>query len=459
LPDSPENLLLRGELAALRTGIIIHHNDPAEIIQEAEEALAYLPKDNLISRARVYMALGTAYAYSNEMQRALETYERGRDLALIAKNPFLATANIELITELLFYRQGRLKDASKNLGQILGLGRKKDGTYQTFTGAAHILLAEINLEWNNFELASRYLEKGFELLQLGGIGYTLTHCYCAAARIKLTFGEIDQALEYLRLATQAAQTSPLMHFQIHLLACQVNLALQLGDVEKALQWVSGEKCELPKTLPSHLREIQQISLAKILLTQGKFTETIEILDEIQLQAESAQRNAYVIDIYLLKALAFQELHKPDTAIENLKNALLLAAPEGYIQKFIEYGKPLQHLLMNTAKTSISSNYAVELLSAFDLQDQPDIAGASVKSEGLVQTGRVAPATSPLIEPLTNREFEVLRLMADGLTYNEIAVRIMVSLNTVRTHVKNIYSKLFVHKRSQAIAKARVLNIL
>ncbi|MFC1996515.1 hypothetical protein ACFLXI_02770 [Chloroflexota bacterium] len=169
-PVSPENLALRGELAALRTGIIIYHNNPDEIIQEATEAFTYLPEDNVISRSRVYMALGTAYAYKDEMQKALETYERGRDLALNANAPFLATANIELLTEPLAYQLGRLKDAAENLTQILALGKAKDGTYQAFTGAAHVLLAEINLEWNNYVEASRYLEKGFELLRLGGSG-------------------------------------------------------------------------------------------------------------------------------------------------------------------------------------------------------------------------------------------------------------------------------------------------
>jgi LuxR family maltose regulon positive regulatory protein len=459
LPNSPENLALRGELAALRTGIIIHHNDPVEIIREAEEALEYLPEGNLVSRARIFMALGTAYAYSDDVQKSTETYERGRDLALKANAPFLATANIELLTEPMVYHQGKLKAAVKNLTQIIELGKAKDGSQQAFTGAAHVLLAEINLEWNDFEAAASYLKKGFNLLQLGGIGYTLTHCYCAAARIKIAFGETVTAIEYLQSATQAAQTSPLMHFQIRNLACQVNLALHLGETKTALQWASGDMCALPDKLPAHLHEIQQISLARVYLAQGKTEQTIEILDGINHKAESAGRVLHLIYINLLKALAFQEIGEIAAALECLISAISLASPEGYIQTFVEHGESMERMLREAIRRGIAPNYVNKLLSAFDSKDQPDIETSPAKTSSVVQIKRDQPTTSPLTEPLTDRELEVLHLMVEGLTYNEIAGQIMVSLNTVRTHVKNIYSKLFVHKRSQAIAKAKDLNIL
>lgn len=446
LPASPENLALRGELAALRTGIIIHHNDPDEIIQESEEALTYLPEENPISRARVYMALGTAYAYSDDMQKAAATYQLGRDLALSANNPFLATANIELLAEPQVYHQGRLQDAAQNLAQILELGKMADGDYQVFTGSAHILLGEINLEWNNLGSASHYLEKGFKLLQKGGIGYTLTHCYCAKARFKLTVGEIDQAIEALQAATKAAQASPLMQFQMRNLACQVKLALYLGDMNTAFQWAMGEKCTLPERLPIHLYETQQISLARVYLAQGNFKKTMETLNRIHPQAESADRKAHLIDIYLLKALAYQEQNESPTAIECLEHALSLGEPEGYVQTFVEQGEPMAHLLQAASERGIAPAYVDRLLTAVSTQEQP-----------IPPTPTHSP--SPLAEPLTEREQEVLHLMAEGLTYNEIAGRITVSLNTVRTHVKNIYSKLGIHKRSQAIAKARDLHLL
>ncbi|MFC1996516.1 LuxR C-terminal-related transcriptional regulator [Chloroflexota bacterium] len=283
----------------------------------------------------------------------------------------------------------------------------------------------------------------------------MTHCYCAAARIKLAFGETNRAIEYLQSATQAAQASPLMHFQIRNLACQVNLALHLNDIETALQWAAGENCELPEKLPSHLHEVRQISLARVYFAQGDLEKTMQTLDRIQSQAESAGRMAHVIDINLLKARGLQEQNKSTAAIECLESALSLAAPEGYIQTFVDYGKPMKHLLRRLAEDGADPIYVNKLLSAFDAKYQPE---SSVQTEILEDFGSTAVST-PLEEPLTDRELEVLRLMAEGLTYREIANQIIVSLNTVRTHVKNIYSKLDAHKRSQAIATARELKIL
>jgi LuxR family maltose regulon positive regulatory protein len=329
----------------------------------------------------------------------------------------------------------------------------EDSTYQTFTGTAHVLLAEINLEWNNYEKASRYLEKGFDLLQLGGIGYTLTYYYCIAARIKLALGDTDGAIEALQAAAQATPASELMQFQIRNLVCQANLALLLGNTKTAVQWAAGDLCELPDSLPAHLHENQQISLARVYLAQGDLHKAVKILDQIQPGAESAGRIAHLIDIYILKTLASQACGEFAAAMDCLEKAISLAAPEGYIHKFLEHGESMQFLLQKAAERGITPVYVKNLLSAFEAQDHPVFLG---KPEGI---GDTMLSTPLLIEPLTARELEVLHLIAEGLTYNEIADQILVSLNTVRTHVKNIYSKLVVHKRSQAIAKAKELDIL
>jgi LuxR family maltose regulon positive regulatory protein len=461
LPSSAENLVLRGQLSAILAGIITSHNDPSRIIREAEEALTYLPEENLLSRARATIALGIAYAYSDEIQKAMTTYQQTRDLALRAKNPFLATVAIELIAGIQIYHQGRLKDAAQNLKQALELGKRENGTYYAFTGLAHSLLAEINLEWNNLEVATNYLDTALELVQRGGIGHSLIHTYCAEARLKLAHNEINLAIEALQSADQAAQANPLVQFLIHNLACQVKLALHVGDTEAALRWAGGHKGKLSESLPVHLHEFQQISLARVYLAQEDFMKTIKTLDGIHSQAEAASRIAHVIDIQLLKAQAFKGLNKTETAIECLESALILAEPEGYMQKFVEHGVPMARLLREAAERSTLPSYINSLLAAFDAQREPVGTTSQRQVGGPEVVSSRAPTLSPSspFEPLTERELEVLCLMAEGLTYNEIADQILVSLNTVRTHVKNIYSKLFVHKRSQAIAKARDLNLL
>jgi LuxR family maltose regulon positive regulatory protein len=461
LPSTAENRALRGELSAILAGIITSGNDPHRIIQEAEEALTYLPEENLLSRARATLALGIAYAYSDEVPNAIRTYQQSRDLALGAQNPFLATVAIELIAGIQIYHQGSLAEAARNLEQALEWGKRKHGTYYAFTGLAHSLLAEINLEWNELAAATRYLETGLDLVQRGGIGHSLVHTYCAQARLKMVLGETEAAREALRTADQAAQANPLMQFLIHNLACQAKLALHLGDTEAALRWASGSEHKFPKRLPVHLHEFQQIALARVYLTRDDIKRTLETLALIHPQAESAGRTAHLIEISILEALAYQALNDSAAAVECLQAAINLAAPEGYVQMFLEHGEPMARLLRGLVERGMATAYANKLLTAYEAQKQfvdPESRTVTAAPE---RTGRGASplTTSPLIEPLTDRELEVLHLMADGLTYNEIAGQITVSLNTVRTHVKNIYSKLLVHKRSEALSRARDLDLL
>jgi LuxR family maltose regulon positive regulatory protein len=442
LPPSPENLALRGELGAILAGVITSRNDPPRIIREAEEALTYLPEEKLLSRARASIALGIAYAYSDELDKATETFQQTRDMALGAKNPFLVATAIELLSGIQSYHQGRLRAAAQNLTQILELGRATDGTLQAFTGMAHGLLAEINLEWNDLEAASHYLEKGIELVQQGGVNHSLIHTYCAQARLNLALGERDRAVEALRSADQAARATPMVQFLVHNLACQVNLSLHLGDTETALQWATGARSGLPESLPAHLHEFQQIALARVYLAQGDLEETVETLNRIHRQAESAGRMAHVIVIDLLKALANQDLGDTTAAIECLESSLSFAAPEGYVRTFVDHGAPMAQLLNKAAVQGIMPQYTGKLLSAFGVEQR---AGT--------------PPPQSLVEPLSPRELEVLQLLAKGLSNREIGERLFLALDTVKGHNYRIYSKLAVKNRTQAVNKALALKII
>jgi LuxR family maltose regulon positive regulatory protein len=443
LPDSPEHLALRGELAALLTGIIVYRYDPPRVFQEAQEALAYLPEDDLNSRARVHIALGTAYAYAGDLQKAGETYQLTKGLALEAGNPFLATAANDMFAEIKIYHSGRLKETAQTLPQVIELGRMGTGALQPFTGTSHILLSELNLEWNNLEAASDYLGRGLALLRQGGIGYSLTHSYCAKARLELALGKIEQALESLSSATEAALAFPLTHMLVHNLAYQVKSALFLGHTEPARRWIMGDVHALPKDLPAYLDEIQLTAFARVYIAQGDLELAIEILDDLHLQAANAGRVAHVIEICLLKALAFQELGKLDAAVENLESSLSIAAPEGYVRTFVEQRAPAARLLAEAATRGIMPQYTAKLLLAFPPEER-------VHSQHPVQN---------LVEPLTPRELEVLSLIARGLSNREIGEKLHLALDSVKGHNYRIFGKLDVHSRTEAIARARELNLL
>jgi LuxR family maltose regulon positive regulatory protein len=450
LPNSPEYLALRGEAAALLTGIITYYNDPPRIIREAQEALKYLPDDNLISRARVFIALGTAYAYSDEIQQATQNYQKARDIALKAGNPFLGAAAIEMLAGMQIYHQGGLRGAAQNLEQILELGRTKDGSYQPFTGTAHTLLAEVNIEWNNLDAAARLLETGVGLIQKGGIQYSLTHTNCTKARLKIALGEMESALEALRDAETASKSSPLMHILIHNYACQVKFALGMGDIETASRWAKADstvmKYEIPKNLPNYLCEVQKIALAHVFLAQGEMEKALETLNDIYIQAETAGRMRHIVEICLLKAIALKELGRSEDAFAAFENCIALAEPEGYVRLFLEAGETIVDLLKMVRGRH--EEYVSELLASFDGQK------VKVESDAVHR-----PGGEELVESLTEREMEVLRLMCEGYSNQDIADEIIVSVNTVKKHTSNIYGKLGVRNRAQAVLRAHEIELI
>jgi LuxR family maltose regulon positive regulatory protein len=464
LSPSAENDLLRGELAAMLAGIAVLREDTSRVFEEAEEALAYLPEEDLISRARTYVALGTAQAYDNQMETALQTWRRARDLALQAENPFLAAAAIEILAGTLIHHQGHLQEGAQALQEVLDLGIKPDGTRLPFTGTAHALLAEVYLERNDLDAATDYLEEGIRLVQQGGIGYSLASTYCTKARLCRAQGDVEGALEALRTAEAATGTHALCHFVIHLLACQVRTRLWLGDVETALQWAEGNAAtvqgELPEPLPIFLREIQRVALARVYLARGEIERALATVEDVDHQAQAAGREARVIEIGLLRALAYQAQGNTDAAFASLQQSLRLSKPKGHIRLFVEEGQALRFLI-SEFRVWIEGkpgqrrlrDYVDRLLKAFR-----EAAGDDGQSIDLPDPSVVGRPSFVLPEPLTNRELEVLRLICQGHSNQQICEALVVSLNTVKKHSSHIYGKLGVSSRAQAIIRAHELGL-
>jgi LuxR family maltose regulon positive regulatory protein len=246
---------------------------------------------------------------------------------------------------------------------------------------------------------------------------------------------------------------------IHQAARQVRLRLALDDVETALQWAKGDprtfKRDITDSLPTYLREVQQVSLARVYLAQDEYDRVLAIFDRMRAQAQAAGRKAHVIELCLIKALALQAQGHTDAAIEALEQSLSLAAPEGYVRLFLEEGEPLATLLRQVAARGNAPDYANRLLEAFDVLE-PRRARPTLPHP----TRRPSSAESvTLVEPLTRRELHVLQLIHEGYSNQEIAEELVLALNTIKRHTSNIYSKLGVNSRTQALAQARQLGLL
>ena len=189
--------------------------------------------------------------------------------------------------------------------------------------------------------------------------------------------------------------------------------------------------------PGYLRELEHIPLVRLLIAQGKLDGALQMSKRLLDATQSAGRVSRLIKVLVLQALAFQVAGDTGRTLLALGRALSLAEPEGYVRTFVDEGAPMAALLRQALSQGIAPHYASRLLAAL----------------------KVPAVTQPLVEPLTPRELEVLRLIAAGLRNQEIADQLVISMPTVKRHISNVYTKLDVHSRTQALARARELDLV
>jgi LuxR family maltose regulon positive regulatory protein len=238
-------------------------------------------------------------------------------------------------------------------------------------------------------------------------------------------------------------------------AYQARLWLQQGDHNAVLRWAgergledriaAGELKKGSRTVPFLYAALEYMAFAEARIAQGQPDEALAILRPLLQVIEAGGWTMFAIETMALESLAFQALGDADRALCCIEHALLLAEPEGFVRIFVDKGQPMARLLYRAVERGIAPAYAGQLLAAFP----------SVES---VPAARSKPSPD-MIEPLSEREREVLQLIAEGLSNREIAQRLFLSVSTVKVHTYNIYGKLNVHSRTQAIAEARALGIL
>jgi LuxR family maltose regulon positive regulatory protein len=222
-------------------------------------------------------------------------------------------------------------------------------------------------------------------------------------------------------------------------AHEARLWLAQGNLTPASRWAqeSGLRAD---DEPSYQSIDEYSVLVRVFIAQGRLDVASSLLTRLVAVTEAARAMGYLLESLVLQALALQAQDKDEQALTALERALTIAEPEGYVRTFVDEGPQLAHLLRRAVVQGIAVDYAGSLLAALEEQ--------------------VATATTPLVEPLSPRETEVLRLLiTTHLSHTEMAEELVVSLNTLRSHVKNIYSKLDVHSRMEAVDRATELNLL
>ena len=358
--------------------------------------------------------------------------------------------------------QGQLHRAAETYRQAL---QKADTVAQQsgegVPAAAYILpgLGELLREWNELAEAAHHLKRGLELSQQWQIEEMVRDCYLLQARLDQAEGDIPGALNALRQAEQLPVCQGVSAYGNAVAAGRARLMLahvvssgsssDPGSLKAVEQWAEARNLGADALTNLMDDEYEVLVWIRLRIIQNEPDQVLPLLDRLLRAAEDSGRIERMIEILNLKALAQQALGNVDQALNALEQALSLAKPEGYIRLFVDEGRPMVKLLQQVARRGIAQDYVAKLVAACE-------AGGVVAASPPRSPTLPAP---PLVEPLSDRELDVLRLLNTDLSGPEIAAELVVSVNTVKTHIKNIYSKLNVHGRYEAVERAKELQLL
>jgi len=421
--DKPEIL---GDIYAAQAYLARSRGDPKRTIEKSQQALALLPKGNLAGRSIVAVNLGLTYWHAgmlNEAEPALrEASQTGRQ----SGNTYVAvTADVFLGRT--YASRGELDRAAVQFRKVIG-----EGGPIPMLAIAHLDLSTTHYEWNQIEQAQEYQRLGLELsVQSRNVEFQIA-AEMMLARIKISQGAMDSAFQAAQRANVMAQDfSPFT--QARSASCLTQVALAKGDLTEAAYWAD----QMPTDGDVHsFYMFLNLTKARLLLAQGKHKLAAVELEACYRKASRSDWGYGLIVIRILQSLAAEG---SDAAYAFLLDALTLAEPEGFLRSFVDCGQDLVPLLHEVAVQGKMVECVGEILA--------------------VMGGKVEPHTPSLIEPLSDRELEVLRLLVAGLSNREIAGKLVLSLGTVKTHVHNIYGKLDTRNRAEAIKRAGELELL
>lgn len=451
LDDAEERIVQSGEetraqrarITAMRCFVACFQNDLAQAERLAARALRDLPEENQSFRPGVYGALGDTYRRHGRWEEARQWYLKALELAHAPVVRFQAGHVFGALADLAL-RQGRLHIANDFWAKALASVAEQ--AYQPTLplpaiGWLYIRRGEILYEWNQLASAREHLSQGLERAELGGDRRAMIAGYLLIARLALTEGDSEQAGAYLEQARPLVEEVSFAEWTSAFERRQMELWLAEDGLRAAIGWAgemlaSGELRQRPES------ELAQLALARVLIVKGDslaLERAQQYLAALLESAEAGGRGGVVVEALALEALAHWRHGDSAAALTSLEQALRRAEPEGYVRLFVDLGLPMGRLLQEARVRGVMPAYVNRLLASYS-----DLPSATQRS---------------LLEPLTAREQEVLELLAAGLTNREIGEELVISPQTVKKHTGNIYGKLGVSNRTEAVAHARELSLL
>jgi len=445
--DEEEFRRLPGSIAMYRAAHALILGKVPDTVKHARRVLDLTSDVDHLLRGGALAILGLASWRIGDLEAAHRLYAEGMSHLRRAGNLADAVEGAVTLADIRL-AQGRPREAIRIYEQALQLGMAQGAPAIALRGTADVYmgLSDLHREFNDLDAATQHLLKARALGEHAGFAQNQYRWPLAMAQIRWAQGDLDGALDLLNEAERLYSTAFSPDAR-PIPAMKARLWVTQGRLGDALGWAHERGLSVADDL-SYLREFEHITLARVLLA-GYRTEPADralleatgLLDRLLKAAEGGGRMGSVIEILILQALAHQARGDVPAGLAPLERALTLAEPEGYVRIFLDEGPPMAALLENAAKRGATSGYVRQLLAAFGkAEDRPLVKQA-------------------LAEPLSERELDVLKLLRTEMSGPDIANTLMVSLNTLRTHTKNIFAKLGVNTRQAAVRRANELDLL
>jgi LuxR family transcriptional regulator, maltose regulon positive regulatory protein len=446
---------LPGSIAMLRAGQALARGDVPETVTHARRVLDLVPEDDYFRRGAAAALLGLASWTSGDLEAAHRSYADG--MASLHKAGYISDAVGGAMTSAdIRIAQGRLREAMRTYEHALRLATEQGDPAMRGTADMYVGMSELHREYDDLHAATKHLLRSKEQGEHTGFPQYPYRWRVAMARILEAQGDPDGALDLFEEAERLYVSD--FHPNVRPIeALRARIWVAQGRLGEALGWAREQGLSAHDDL-GYVREFEHITLARVLLARYKsdreeqrpIREAMALLERLLQAAEEGGRTGSAIEILVLQALAHETQGDIPAALVPLERALTLAEPEGYVRIFVDEGRPMARLQSEAAAHGIMPDYTGKLLAAFDAEGRID------PDDSLRLT---APASQPLVEPLTDRELEVLQLIAQGLSNREISERLFLALITVKGHNRNIFRKLQVRRRTEAVARARELGLL
>jgi LuxR family maltose regulon positive regulatory protein len=418
-----------GQVASAQAFLARAKRDNSRAIEKSEQALALLPETDIVVRGNIAMNLGLAYWHEGRMAEAEPVLAQACDLSGKAGNYFaLITAQIFLAR--IAAVQGKLHQAAAMFEKLIQAGGQVP-----ILCLAHYDLAAIHQEWNDLPKAAQHLEQGIALsLRSGNMEFQQSG-YLLQAILAHVQGDDHGATAALAKADELARDFP-----AKVRSRTAAFGVQLGLERNNRQMIDHWSTQVNADVDAHsFYRFMGLTRPRLLIAHGEKGQAAQALKTLFETASCAGWGYGALVVRILQSVAAKTSGE---AVVFISDALQMGQAEGFIRSFVDAGRGIVPLLQEAARRGITPEYVGQILSAM---------GA--------ERGKQTPGQANLVEPLSEREIEVLRLVTAGLSNREIALKLVISLGTAKTHIHNVCGKLGARNRTEAAMRARELGIV